>query len=76
MARVISPSRGVQALARVALGVVVFVLVAAPLFFGHEGDVSNSEVAFVETTESTPAAVAASAGSSSRPSSVGARSTS
>jgi outer membrane protein assembly factor BamB len=57
----------VQALARVALGVVVFVLVAAPLVFGRDGDVSNSDVAFVETTESTPAAVAASAGTRGHP---------
>ena len=55
MARVIPSPRRVQALARLALGVVVFVLVAAPLVLGREGDVSNSDVAFVETTESTPA---------------------
>jgi outer membrane protein assembly factor BamB len=48
----------VQALARLALGAVVFVLVAAPLVFGREGDVSNSNVTFVETTESTPATAA------------------
>jgi outer membrane protein assembly factor BamB len=57
----------VQALARVALGIVVFVFVAAPLVFGRGGDVSNSDVLFVETTESTPAAVAARAGTSRHP---------
>jgi outer membrane protein assembly factor BamB len=57
----------VQALARVALGVVVFVFVAAPMVFGREGDVSNLGVTFVETTESTPAAVAARVGSSRHP---------
>jgi outer membrane protein assembly factor BamB len=57
----------VQALARAALGVVAFVLVAAPLVFGHEGDVSNPGVSFVETTESTPAAAAARPGTSSHP---------
>jgi len=57
----------VQALARVALGIVVFVFVAAPLVFDREGDVSNSDVAFVETTESTPATAVVRPGSSSHP---------
>jgi outer membrane protein assembly factor BamB len=57
----------VQALARVALGVVVFVFVAAPMVLGHGGDVSNSDVTFVETTESTPAAVAGRAGTRRHP---------
>ena len=56
-----------QALARVALGVVVSVFVAVPMVFGREGDISNSDVTFVETTESTPTAVAARAGTSSHP---------
>ncbi len=51
----IPPPRRVQALARLALGVVAFVLVIAPLLFGREGDVSNPDVAFIATTESTPA---------------------
>ena len=54
-AGVIPPPRRLQAQARLVLGVVVFVLVAAPLVFGPEGDVSNPDVLFVETTESTPA---------------------
>jgi outer membrane protein assembly factor BamB len=57
----------VKALARVALGIVAFVFVAAPLVFGREGDVSNSDVAFVETTESTPATAVVRPGSSSHP---------
>jgi outer membrane protein assembly factor BamB len=57
----------VQALARLALGVVVFVLVAAPLVLGREGDVSNSDVTFVETTESTPATAASRAGARRHP---------
>jgi outer membrane protein assembly factor BamB len=57
----------VQALARLALGFVVFVFVAAPLVFGREGDVSNSDVAFVATTESTPATISAPAGSGRHP---------
>jgi len=61
------PSRGAQTLARVALGVAVFVFVAAPLVFGRDGDVSNSGVTFVETTESTPAATRARSGSSRHP---------
>jgi len=44
----------VRTLARLALGVVVLVLVAAPLVLGREGDVSNSDVAFIETTPSVP----------------------
>jgi len=67
MPRVIPSPRRVQALARLALGVVAFVLVAAPLVFGREGDVSNSDVAFVETTESTPATAAARAGARTHP---------
>jgi outer membrane protein assembly factor BamB len=67
MASVIPSPRRVQALARLALGVVVFVLVAAPLVLGREGDVSNSDVTFVETTESTPATAAARAGTSRHP---------
>ena len=59
MTGVIPPPRRVQALARLALGVVVFVFVAAPLVFGREGDVTNSDVGFVETTETTPATAAA-----------------
>ncbi|MEY2442390.1 MAG: hypothetical protein QOJ46_1816 [bacterium] len=62
MAGVIPSPRRVQTLARLALGVVVFVLVAAPLVFGRQGDISNSDVGFVATTESTPAAAAARAG--------------
>jgi len=64
---VISPSRGVQALARVALGVVVFVCIAAPLVLGREGDVSNSDVAFMETTERTPVTAIPRPGSLSHP---------
>ena len=67
MAGVIPSPRRVQTLARLALGVVVFVLVAAPLVLGREGDVSNSDVTFVETTESTPATAAARAGTSRHP---------
>ena len=67
MAGVIPSPRRVQALARLALGVVVFVLVSAPLVLGREGDVSNSDVAFVETTETTPATAVARAGTSSHP---------
>ncbi len=67
MARVIPSPRRVQALARLALGVVVFVFVAAPLVFGREGDVSNPDVTFVETTESTPATAVARAGARSHP---------
>ena len=67
MAGVIPSPRRVQALARLALGVVVFVLVAAPLVLGREGDVSNSDVSFVETTESTPSTAAARAGTSRHP---------
>ncbi|MEA2219558.1 MAG: hypothetical protein QOJ35_2184 [Solirubrobacteraceae bacterium] len=59
--------RRVRALARLALGVVVFVLVAAPLVLGREGDVSHPDVTFVETTESTPATAAASAGTRRHP---------
>lgn len=55
MTGVIPSPRRVQALARLALGVVVLVLVAAPLVLGREGEVSNSDIAFLETTESTPA---------------------
>jgi outer membrane protein assembly factor BamB len=57
----------VRALARVALGIVAFVFVAAPLVFGREGDVSNSDVAFVETTESTPATAVVRPASTSHP---------
>ena len=67
MAGVIPSPRRVQTLARLALGVVVFVLVAAPLVLGREGDVSNSDVTFVESTESTPATTAARAGTSRHP---------
>ena len=67
MAGVIPTPRRVQALARLALGVVVFVLVAAPLVLSREGDVSNSDVTFVETTESTPATAAARAGARRHP---------
>ena len=63
----IPPPRRLQALARLALGVVVFVLVAAPLVLGREGDVSNPDVTFVETTESTPATAAARADARSHP---------
>jgi outer membrane protein assembly factor BamB len=59
MAGVIPSPRRVQALARLALGVVVLVLVAAPLLLGREGDVSNPGVEFLETTESTPATATA-----------------
>ncbi len=55
-----------QALARLALGIVVIVFVAAPLVLGREGDVSNSDVAFIATTESTPT-ISAPAGSSRHP---------
>ncbi len=55
MAAVIPSPRRVQTLARLALGVVVLVIAAAPLLLGREGDVSNSDVAFLDTTESTPA---------------------
>ena len=61
------PSRGAQTLARVALGVAVFVFVAAPLVFGREGDVSNSGVTFVETTESPPTTTRARSGSGRHP---------
>ena len=67
MVGVIPLPRRVQALARLALGVVLFVLVAAPLVLGREGDVSNSDVTFVETTDSTPATPAARAGASRHP---------
>jgi outer membrane protein assembly factor BamB len=67
MAGVIPSPRRVQTLARLALGVVVFVLVAAPLVLGREGDVSNSDVTFVETTESTPSTAAARAGARAHP---------
>ena len=67
MAGVIPSPRRVQTLARLALGVAVFVLVAAPLVLGDQGDVSNSDVGFVETTKSTPAAATARAGTSSHP---------
>jgi outer membrane protein assembly factor BamB len=67
MAGVIPSPRRVQALARLALGVVVFVLVAAPMVLGQPGDVSNSDVGFVDTTESTPAAAAARAGTRRHP---------
>ena len=67
MTGVIPPPRRVQALARLALGFVVFVFVAAPLVFGREGDVTNSDVGFVETTESTPATAAARPGSGRHP---------
>jgi outer membrane protein assembly factor BamB len=67
MARVIPSPRRVQTLARLALGVVVFVLVAAPLVLGHQGDVSNSDVGFVATTESTPSTAAARAGARRHP---------
>ena len=67
MARVIPSPRRVQALARLALGVVVFVLVSAPLVLGREGDVSNSDVTFVESTESTAATAAARAGTHGHP---------
>nr|MBA3748714.1 PQQ-binding-like beta-propeller repeat protein [Solirubrobacterales bacterium] len=63
----IPPPRGVLALALVALGIAVFVFVVAPLVFGREGDVSNSDVAFVETTESTPATVTTSVGERRHP---------
>ena len=63
----ILPSRRVQALARVVLGIVVFVFVAAPTFIGPEGDVSNSDVTFVETTESTPDTVRVGTGTNSHP---------
>ncbi len=66
--RVIPTPRRVQALARLALGFVVFVLVAAPLVFGREGDVTNSDVTFVATTESTPATAIARADKNSHPS--------
>ena len=56
-----------QALALVVLGIVVFVLVAAPMVLGPGGDVSNSDVTFVETTESTPATVEVRAGTSRHP---------
>ncbi len=59
----IAPPRRVQALARLALGVVAVVLLVAPLLFGREADVSNSDVAFIETTESTPATAGPRAGS-------------
>jgi len=66
--RRVTPSpRRAQAPARLALGVVVFVLVAAPLVFGREGDVSNSDVTFVATTESTPATAGARANKNSHP---------
>jgi outer membrane protein assembly factor BamB len=67
MAWVIPSPRRVQTLARLALGVVVFVLVAAPLVVGRQGDFSNSDVGFVETTESTPATAAARAGARRHP---------
>jgi outer membrane protein assembly factor BamB len=67
MAGVIPSPRRVQTLARLALGVVVFVLVAAPLVLGREGDVSNSDVTFVETTESTPATATSRAGARRHP---------
>ncbi|MDX6719077.1 MAG: hypothetical protein QOJ63_1331 [Solirubrobacteraceae bacterium] len=51
----IPPPRAVQALARLALGVVVVALVAAPLVLGRQGDVSNPGVAFVQTAERPPA---------------------
>jgi outer membrane protein assembly factor BamB len=51
--RVIPSPRRVQTLARLALAIVLFVLVAAPLVLGREGDVSNPNVPFTETTEST-----------------------
>jgi outer membrane protein assembly factor BamB len=63
---VIPPPRAVQALARLALGVVVIVLVAAPLVFGHQGDLSNPGVPFVQTAERPPATAAA-RGSSRHP---------
>ena len=64
---VIPPPRRLQAQARLALGVVVFVLVAAPLVLGSEGDVLNPDVLFVETTESTPATAAVPADALSHP---------
>jgi outer membrane protein assembly factor BamB len=51
---VIPPPRALQALARLALGVVVVALVAAPLLLGRQGDVSNPGVAFVQTAERPP----------------------
>ena len=67
MREVIPPPRRLQVQARLALGVVVFVLVAAPLVFGREGDVSNPDVTFVETTESVPATAAVRADARSHP---------
>ncbi|MEJ7825501.1 MAG: PQQ-binding-like beta-propeller repeat protein [Solirubrobacteraceae bacterium] len=61
-----SPRR-VQTPARLALGVVVFVLVAAPLVLGREGDVSNSDVTFVATTDNAPTTATARAGKNSHP---------
>jgi outer membrane protein assembly factor BamB len=57
MRRVSPPHRGKRKLPRLALGAVVLVLgvVAALLIFRGEGDVSNPDVNFVGTTESTPA---------------------
>jgi outer membrane protein assembly factor BamB len=64
---VIPPPRRLQAQARLALGVVVFVLVAAPLVLGSEDDVSNPDVLFVETTETAPATTAVRADARSHP---------
>ncbi|MEA2155968.1 MAG: hypothetical protein QOE11_2108 [Solirubrobacteraceae bacterium] len=57
MHRVSPPQRGKRKLPWLALGAVVLVLgvVAALLIFRGDGDISNPDVTFVQTTESTPA---------------------